>query len=51
MLLCGMDVDGLGMMRIAQHFSVADGRIQRIRRVHDTAVLRSAGFWGEDLPT
>ena len=42
-----MDVEGLGMMRIAEHFTVADGRIKRIRQVHDTAALRAAGFGGK----
>jgi len=44
MLLYDMDVDGLGKMRIAEHFTVADGRITRLRQIHDTAALRAAGF-------
>ncbi len=44
MLLYDVDVDGLGMMRIAEHFTVAGGRITRIRQVHDTVALRAAGF-------
>ncbi len=44
MLLYDMDVDRLGKMRIAEHFTVADGRITRIRQIHDTAALRAAGF-------
>jgi hypothetical protein len=31
-------------MRIAEHFTVNDGRIVRLRQVHDTAHLRAAGF-------
>ena len=44
MLLYDMDVDRIGKMRIAEHFTVADGRITRIRQIHDTAALRTAGF-------
>jgi uncharacterized protein YciI len=44
MLLYDMDVQGLGRMRIAEHFTVEDGKITRIRQVHDTAALRAAGF-------
>lgn len=44
MLLYDMDVDGLGTLRVAEHFTVADGKITRIRQIHDTAALRSAGF-------
>jgi hypothetical protein len=44
MLLYDMDVTGLGKMRIAEHFTVANGRITRIRQVHDTAALRTTGF-------
>ncbi|MDB4957178.1 MAG: hypothetical protein JWO36_4747 [Myxococcales bacterium] len=34
----------IGRLRVAEHFTVNDGRIQRIRQVHDTAALRAAGF-------
>ncbi|MGH3274549.1 MAG: nuclear transport factor 2 family protein [Streptosporangiaceae bacterium] len=44
MLLYDMDVPGLGTMRVAEHFTVADGKITRIRQIHDTAALRAAGF-------
>ncbi len=44
MLLYDMEVDRLGKMRIAEHFTVAEGRITRIRQIHDTAALRAAGF-------
>jgi uncharacterized protein YciI len=44
MLLYDMDVQGLGKMRIAEHFTVEDGKIARIRQIHDTAALRAAGF-------
>jgi len=44
LLLYDLEVDGLGPLRIAEHFTVADGRITRIRMVNDTADLRKAGF-------
>lgn len=46
MLLYDMDVAGLGTLRVAEHFTVRDGKIVRIRQVHDTAALREAGFVG-----
>jgi uncharacterized protein YndB with AHSA1/START domain/ketosteroid isomerase-like protein len=46
MLLYDMEVDGLGAMRVAEHFTVRDGSIERIRQIHDTAALRAAGFAG-----
>ncbi|MGH2910666.1 MAG: hypothetical protein ACRDK8_15405 [Solirubrobacteraceae bacterium] len=47
MLLYDMDVDGLGPLRVAEHFTVADRRITRIRQIHDTAAVRAAGFTQE----
>lgn len=44
MLLYDMDVAQLGTMRIAEQFTVANGRIVRLRQIHDTAALRAAGF-------
>ena len=44
MLLYDMDVAGLGTLRVAEHFTVRDGKIARIRQVHDTAALREGGF-------
>lgn len=44
MLLYDMNVEGLGTIRLAEHFTVAEGRITRIRQIHDTAALRAAGF-------
>ena len=46
MLLYDMDVAGLGTLRVAEHFTVRDGKIVRIRQIHDTAALRQAGFVG-----
>ena len=44
MLLYDIVVEGLGKIRIAEHFTVAEGQIRRIRQIHDTAALRAAGF-------
>jgi ketosteroid isomerase-like protein len=44
MLLYDLVVDGLGELRVAEHFTVSDGRIARLRQIHDTAELRAAGF-------
>jgi ketosteroid isomerase-like protein len=48
MLLYDMDVEGLGVMRVAEHFTIRDGKIARLRQIHDTAALRAAGFAGAD---
>lgn len=44
MLLYDMDVPGLGTMRVAEHFTVANGEIVRLRQIHDTAPVRAAGL-------
>ena len=44
MLLYDLDVARLGKLRVAEHFTVADGKITRIRQIHDTAPVRAAGF-------
>lgn len=44
MLLYDMQVGPLGTIRIAEHFTVRDGRIMRIRQIHDTAAIRAAGM-------
>ena len=46
LLLYDLDVDGVGPLRIAEDFTVANGQITRIRMVNDTAELRKAGFAG-----
>ena len=46
MLLYDMDVRGLGTLRVAEHLTVDNGKITRIRQIHDTAALRAAGFVG-----
>jgi ketosteroid isomerase-like protein len=40
MHLYDMDVEGLGTMRVVEHYTVADGLITRLRQIHDTAQLR-----------
>lgn len=44
MLLYDMDVEGLGPFRVAEHFTVKEGVITRIRQIHDTYGIRKAGF-------
>lgn len=44
LLLYDIEIKPIGDIRIAEHFTVADGRITEIRHVHDTASLRAAGF-------
>ena len=39
-LLYDMDVNGIGAIRVAEHFTVAGAQIVRIRQVHDTAAFR-----------
>lgn len=40
LLLYDMHTPQIGRFRVAEHFTVRAGLIQRIRHVHDTAVLR-----------
>ncbi|MEO9169457.1 MAG: nuclear transport factor 2 family protein [Aestuariivirga sp.] len=44
MLLYDMTVQGMGKMRIAEHFTVKNGKIIRIRQIHDTAPIRAFGL-------
>jgi ketosteroid isomerase-like protein len=44
MLLYDVSAAPIGNLRVAEHFTVRDGRIVRIRHIHDTAALRAAGF-------
>jgi ketosteroid isomerase-like protein len=46
MLLYDLDADGLGTMRVVEHFTVHDGKIIRLRQIHDTAAVRAAGLAG-----
>jgi hypothetical protein len=44
MLLYDATVNGLGQMRIVEHFTLERGRIVRLRQVHDTVAIRAAGL-------
>jgi len=44
MLLYDLELPKVGVLRVAEHFTVRGGRITRIRHIHDTAALRAAGF-------
>jgi uncharacterized protein YndB with AHSA1/START domain/ketosteroid isomerase-like protein len=44
MLLYDLAAGPVGTLRVAEHFTVADGKIVRIRQVHDTAPVRAAGL-------
>ncbi len=44
MLLYDLDVEGLGPLRVAEHFTVANGKITRIRQMLDTVAVRAAGL-------
>jgi len=46
MLLYDVDAEPIGTLRVAEHFTVDDGKITRIRQVHDTAAVRQAGLAG-----
>jgi len=41
-LLYDMHVEQLGTLRVAEHFTVTDGRITRLRQIHDTSPIRAA---------
>lgn len=41
MLLYDMQVENLGTLRVAEHFTVTDGKITRLRQIHDTAAIRA----------
>jgi len=47
MLLYDLAAERLGTLRVAEHFTVDDGKIIRIRQVHDTAAVRAAGLAGD----
>jgi hypothetical protein len=44
LLLYDMLLDPIGNLRIAEYFTVSNGKITMIRHIHDTAELRKAGF-------
>lgn len=41
MLLYDLRVEQLGTLRVVEHFTVTDGRITRLRQIHDTAPIRA----------
>jgi hypothetical protein len=41
MILYDMDVEQLGTIRVAEHYAIADGKIARLRQIHDTAAFRT----------
>jgi hypothetical protein len=41
MLLYDMHVQQVGPLRVAEHFTVADRQIVRVRQIHDTAPIRA----------
>jgi ketosteroid isomerase-like protein len=45
-LLYDLTAGPVGSLRVAEHFTVADGKIVRIRQIHDTAPVRAAGLAG-----
>ena len=47
MLLCTtLEAGPVGRLRVAEHFTVEDSKITRIRQIHDTAAVRAAGLAG-----
>jgi hypothetical protein len=44
MLLYDMQVEGLGELRVVEHFTVSGAQIARLRQIHDTAAVRAAGL-------
>ncbi len=44
MILYDMQVSQLGPLRVAEHFTLADGKIVKLRQIHDTAPVRAAGL-------
>jgi hypothetical protein len=43
-LIYDLEMAPLGVLRIAEQYTVIDGEITFIRQVHDTATMRAAGF-------
>lgn len=44
MLLYDLQIKGLGSLRVFEHFTVAEGKINHIRQVFDTVEVRAAGL-------
>lgn len=43
-MIYDLTMNPLGTLRIAEQFTVTEGKITFIRQVHDTATMRAAGF-------
>lgn len=43
-LLYDMNVSGMGTLRVAEHFTVENGRIVKLVQVHDTVGIRAMGL-------
>jgi hypothetical protein len=41
MLLYDMQVEQIWPLRVVEHFTVAEGKITRLRQIHDTAPVRA----------
>jgi hypothetical protein len=41
MLVYDLTADQLGTLRVAEHFTVENGKIVRLRQIHDTAPVRA----------
>jgi ketosteroid isomerase-like protein len=46
MLLYDLEAGPVGPLRVAEHYTVEDGKITRIRQIHDTAAVRATGLAG-----
>jgi len=42
--LYDLQVRALGRLRVAEHFTIRDGKIVRVRQVHDTVAVRAQGL-------
>jgi hypothetical protein len=47
MQIYDMEVRGLGVLRVAEHLTVKDGAIVRLRQIHDTMLIRAMGLGGD----
>ena len=44
MMLYDVRIEGLAPLRMVEHFTVSDGKIVRVRQIHDTATLQKSRF-------
>jgi limonene-1,2-epoxide hydrolase len=44
LILYDLQVEGVGPLRVVEHYTVADGKITRIRQILDTAAIQAAGM-------